>query len=140
MLQEILAHLPDKEVTVVHSRSSLLSQQYPPQLAAQLLSQILNLGGKVVFDERVSPEVIKAGSGTVKLSNGTVIEGESLLYSPSLPLCCCSRLGSLSPADIVFFAGVTRPNTSLIRALDPSALDAKGFVIVDEHLKVSTLR
>lgn len=75
------------------------------------------MGAKIIFGQRVTTETLNQQSGTVTLADGQTLE-----------------------ADLIFATAGTTPNSQLVAAQAPSALDARGYVKVNEYLQVGKIR
>ena len=71
------------------------------------------MGASIIFGQRVASESLSQSSGIVTLADGGTLE-----------------------ADLIFPTAGTTPNSQLVAAQAPSALDARGYVKVDEYLRV----
>ncbi|KAG8743414.1 hypothetical protein FRC10_012079 [Ceratobasidium sp. 414] len=109
---ELRHFMPNKKVTVVHGGNELMNRTYPPKFRKALFSAITKMGVQVILGDKISPTVVPEG-GIVTTEKGQQIE-----------------------ADLVINATGGRPNTSIVRSLDPSVLTATGTVQVTPELRV----
>ncbi|QRW05750.1 apoptosis-inducing factor A [Ceratobasidium sp. AG-Ba] len=109
---ELRHFMPDKKITLVHGGNELMNKTYPVKYRKALYNAVTKLGVHVILDDKISPTTAPEG-GIVTTEKGQQIE-----------------------ADIVINATGGRPNTSIVRTLDPSALTATGTVQVTPELRV----
>lgn len=107
---EIVTDLPDKKVTLVHSRDILIDGKDVKQHKA-ICSFLQKKGAEVILGEKVS----EISPGTYRLT-------------PS---------GKTIDADLVYWAVGSRPNTDFLKTSSlADALDAHGYVKVNEFFQV----
>jgi pyruvate/2-oxoglutarate dehydrogenase complex dihydrolipoamide dehydrogenase (E3) component len=106
---------PKKQVTVVQSSKRLLSDPWPTKLSDRLESDLKKMGANIIFGQRVASESLSQQSGIVTLADGRTLE-----------------------ADLIFPTAGTTPNSQLVAAQAPTALNARGYVKVDDYLRVCT--
>lgn len=109
---ELRHFMPGKSITLVHGGTELMNKTYPSKFRKALLSAVTKNGVEVVLGDKIAPTVVPEG-GYVTTENGKRIQ-----------------------ADVVINATGGRPNTSIVRTLDPAALTATGTIQVTPELRV----
>ncbi|KAF8599283.1 FAD/NAD(P)-binding domain-containing protein [Ceratobasidium sp. AG-I] len=109
---EIRHYYPEKKVTIVHGGSELLNKTYPAKYRKSLLDGVTKMGAQVIFGDKISPTVTPEGGYVV------------------------TEKGQRIRADFVISAAGGRPNTNIVRTLDPSALTDAGTVRVTPEFRV----
>ncbi|QRV76818.1 apoptosis-inducing factor 2 [Ceratobasidium sp. AG-Ba] len=109
---ELRHYTPEKEVTLVHAQKELMNQTYPSKYRKSLLDGITKLGVKVILGDRISTNVVPE-NGYVTTEGGERIR-----------------------ADMIIVAIGGKPNTEVVRTLDPGALTQSGTVVVTPELRV----
>ncbi|KAH8430841.1 NAD(P)/FAD-dependent oxidoreductase [Aspergillus melleus] len=104
---------PEKNVTLVHSRKSLLNDNFGPTLAKRAFEELVNVGVSVKLGERANVDSIEE-TGTVRLHSGETI-----------------------PCDYLAKCIGQRPNSSLIQALSPKSVSASGHIRVRPTLQLA---
>ncbi len=114
---EIVAARPDKKVTLISSDDRLFPM-YPRKLGQQLLRKLTRVGVEVILGQRAEDlqRLDAPYEGSVSLSNGQVID-----------------------AELVVPVVGSRPNTSLLEALDGAQITASKRVTTDAWMRPSTL-
>ncbi|KAM0307281.1 hypothetical protein ACHAO8_010444 [Botrytis cinerea] len=114
---DIKSFLPDKNVTLVHSRDRLLVR-FGPQLHEAAYSRLQELGVKVHFNERPS------------LPNGKpFVPSETDIKFKN---------GQVETFDLVISCTGQSPNSSLLESLLPDAITDNGLIHVEPTLQVKT--
>lgn len=108
---ELVHYHPDKKVTIVHGGKALMNQTYVSKFRKSLLDAVTNKGVEVILEDKVSPDAIPA-NGYVTTEGGRTIR-----------------------ADIIIVAAGGRPNTSVVRTLDPGVVTKSGTVLVTPELR-----
>ncbi|KAJ5260504.1 hypothetical protein N7478_012109 [Penicillium angulare] len=103
---------PDKEVTLVHSRKTLLNDGFGLKLHDAVCKEMENLGVNLVLGEKpVIPDGMN--SGDIKLSGGETIHFDCLIK-------CVGQ----------------KPNSHLVQFLSPDAFSRSGHIRVRSSLQV----
>ncbi|KAJ5112939.1 hypothetical protein N7456_001473 [Penicillium angulare] len=103
---------PDKEVTLIHSRETLLNDGFGLKLHHAVCKEMENLGVNLVLGEKpVIPDGMD--SGDIKLSGGETIHFDCLIK-------CVGQ----------------KPNSHLVRFLSPDAFSRSGHIRVKPSLQV----
>ena len=105
---EIASAFPGKEITLVHSRDSLLDNS-EPKAQRKVLQQLTAKGVKVKLNRKFSKH-----EDTYR----------------------CANTGETIKADIVYECVGMVPNTEFLRPELPKVLDSRGFITVDEYMRV----
>ncbi|MEV4617267.1 FAD-dependent oxidoreductase [Asanoa sp. NPDC049573] len=114
---EIKAYFPDKEVTVVDVNPDILHGPFDQELREELRRQLDKMGVRLVLGSPLHalPDVAPATPAAVEV---TTESGETV------------------QADIWFRAFGVRPATDYLRGALAAAVDDRGYVAVDEQLRV----
>ncbi|KZT56534.1 FAD/NAD(P)-binding domain-containing protein [Calocera cornea HHB12733] len=112
MAGEIKDVWPDKKLTLVQGDTSLLNAAYPDKFRSALVSRLKARGVELVFNDFVD-SIPAPGATTVTTRNGKTLQ-----------------------ADLVVATRGARPNTELIKATFPDAVDARGRVKVTPELEI----
>ncbi|KAK9804253.1 hypothetical protein WJX72_003568 [[Myrmecia] bisecta] len=106
---EIVTELPDKQVTMVQSAATLLPS-VRPALGQNAHVWLSKKGVKLIMNERVARD-----------ATGSLITDKGK-----------ERLS----ADVVYWCTGNTPQTAFLKSTMPHALDDRGLIKVDEHLRV----
>lgn len=109
---ELVHYHPDKKVTIVHGGKELMNSSYPSKFRTSLLKAVTRKGVEVVLGDKVPSKAVPEG-GYVTTEGGKRIR-----------------------ADIIIMAAGGRPNTSVVKTLDPEAVTGHGTVLVTPELRV----
>ncbi|KAE8394835.1 hypothetical protein BDV23DRAFT_126500 [Aspergillus alliaceus] len=101
---------PEKNVTLVHSRETLLGR-FGPRLGKRALQQLKELGVRIILGQRLLSD--EAENGTVTLSSGETI-----------------------PCDYLVKCIGQHPNSKLIQLLSPESISESGHVKVRPTLQL----
>ncbi|KAF8669000.1 Pyridine nucleotide-disulfide oxidoreductase, partial [Rhizoctonia solani] len=110
---EIRHYHPEKKVTLIHGGEELMNDTYVTKFRQSVLDAMISTGVEVILEDRIPPQA-------------TLIDGFMT-----------SENGRRIPADLVILAAGGRPNTSIVRAFDPSAVTESGTVLVTPELQVN---
>lgn len=105
---EISSAFPDKELILAHSSDRLLENS-APKVQRKVLEQLIAKGVKVKFNRK---------------------------FSKHDDLYLCNKSGETLKADIVYECIGMIPNTEFLRLELSNILDNKGFIEVDDYMKV----
>jgi NADH dehydrogenase FAD-containing subunit len=105
---EISSAFPDKELTLAHSSDRLLENS-EPKVQRKVLEQLIAKGVKVKFNRK---------------------------FSKHEDLYLCAISGETLKTDIVYECIGMIPNTDFLRPKLSNTLDSKGFIEVDDYMKV----
>ncbi|MEV4535128.1 FAD-dependent oxidoreductase [Asanoa sp. NPDC049518] len=114
---EIKAFFPDKEVTVVDVNADIMHGPFEQELRDELKRQLDKLGVRLVL-----------GSPLTALPDATP--------ATATPVTVTTESGETVEADIWFRAFGVRPATDYLRGELAAARDERGYLPVDEHLRV----
>ncbi|CAG8472899.1 15098_t:CDS:2 [Acaulospora morrowiae] len=107
---EIATNYTDKEITLVTSANTLLSEKFPMKLRDRLAEQLKELNVKLVMGEKIDLGSSDIGDGlsplTLETDKGTQIE-----------------------SDIQFFAAGAKPNTEVVRTLNESIIEEDTHLV-----------
>ncbi|KAG8742128.1 hypothetical protein FRC10_001998 [Ceratobasidium sp. 414] len=109
---ELRHFAPEKKVTLIHAQKELMNQAYVHKYRKSLLDGVTKLGVKVILEDRISTQVVP--------ENGYVT----------------TEAGQRIRVDMVITAIGGKPNTAIVRTLDPGALTGSGTVGVTPELRV----
>ncbi|KAL8283845.1 hypothetical protein RQP46_005277 [Phenoliferia psychrophenolica] len=113
---EVASQYPDKTVTLVHSHSFLFESGWSPKFGPCLASQLEALGVDIRYNCR--PQLGDLVTGPIKEQEFNFSDGSTV------------------NADFIYITFGCKPNSHLVGTLNPSLLDAKGFVLVKPTLQL----
>jgi pyruvate/2-oxoglutarate dehydrogenase complex dihydrolipoamide dehydrogenase (E3) component len=116
---EVFSQYPGKKITLVTSSKTLIASANNPKLHSKLLYQLEKAGVRVIFGQKVS------------------MEDDSTRPLPGLTK-FTTNSGEEIEADFVFNGFGSRPNTDLIKQIDGDAVNADGFVKVNDDLTIKS--
>ncbi|WVW82153.1 hypothetical protein I302_104159 [Kwoniella bestiolae CBS 10118] len=148
---EVRALYPDKQITIIHNRSTLLTPLTESSPSG-------NLNEKIPESYTSPPTHLKLANSLTNLVKGhtnLILNDKVIIPQPDEPSTESNWNGSfgLQPslvtirtesgksvkADYVFLSVGNKPNSGLVRVTDPSAVEGKtGLIKVDEYLKVKS--
>ncbi|WRT64012.1 uncharacterized protein IL334_000939 [Kwoniella shivajii] len=142
---EVRAAYPDKEITIVHNRSSLLapdsngkstnttpeswsSPPTAPKLSKSLVSLAEQNKVKLILNDKVIIPKHQVSQGEWDGSFGRQKRGLVRVKTEK---------GKTIEADYVFLSIGNKPNSTLVRKADSNAVEGSGLIRVDDNLKVA---
>ncbi|KAI9006011.1 hypothetical protein BC832DRAFT_523748, partial [Gaertneriomyces semiglobifer] len=115
---EIAEHYPNKEVTLVHSRTTYL-QDYKPSLGRRIYDVMNSLGITQILGERI------------------VIPTGGFPYNPSAPMVLKTTSGRQLSCDLALMCTGLTPNSHVLRTLSPDSIHQSGFVAVRPTMQIA---
>ncbi|KAL1743370.1 hypothetical protein HDZ31DRAFT_41086 [Schizophyllum fasciatum] len=109
---------PDKRVTLLHSRAQLLPK-FSQEMHNEILRQMNRLNVDVILSERLDLQSVA--------ENKSNVSGERIVRTTS---------GRKLTADLVLMCTGQKPNTGILKALDPGLLAADGRARVTRTLQL----